>query len=171
MDTTVDGIITINEDRIVQTFNRAAEIIFNYSAGEVIGNNVKMLMPSPYREEHDSYLENYLRTGIRKVIGKGREVEGRRKDGSVFPLYLAVSEVWVGQRRIFTGILRDVTVAKKAEEDLRRAKGELEQRVLERTAQLVGVKRAAPENKPGPSGISFRSVQRPSRATQKNPDP
>jgi two-component system sensor kinase FixL len=137
LDTTVDGIITINELRIVQSFNKAAERIFGYSAGEVIGNNVNMLMPLPYREEHDSYVDNYLSTGNRKIIGTGREVAGRRKDGATFPLYLAVSEVWVGKRRIFTGIVRDITERKKADEDLKRAKDELEQRVKERTAQLL----------------------------------
>ncbi len=137
LDTTVDGIITIDELRIVQSFNKAAERVFGYPAGEVIGNNVKMLMPLPYREEHDTYVDNYLRTGNRKIIGTGREVAGRRKDGSTFPLYLAVSEVWVGKRRIFTGILRDITEIKKAVEDLNRAKDVLEQRVKERTAQLL----------------------------------
>ncbi len=137
LDTTVDGIITIDELRIVQSFNKAAEKVFGYPAGEVIGNNVNMLMPLPYREEHDTYVDNYLRTGNRKVIGTGREVAGRRKDGTTFPLYLAVSEVWMGKRRIFTGILRDITEIKKAEEDLKRAKDELEQRVKERTSQLL----------------------------------
>ena len=137
LDTTVDGIITINELRIVQSFNKAAERIFGYPAGEVIGNNVNMLMPLPYRKEHATYVDNYLRTGNRKIIGTGREVAGRRKDGATFPLYLAVSEVWVGKRRIFTGILSDITERKKAEEDLKRAKDELEQRVKERTAQLL----------------------------------
>jgi two-component system sensor kinase FixL len=137
LDTTVDGIITINDLGIVQSFNKAAERIFGYSAREVIGNNVNMLMPLPYREEHDTYVDNYLRTGNRKIIGTGREVAGRRKDGSPFPLYLAVSEVWVGERRIFTGIVRDITEKKKADEDLKRAKDELEQRVKERTAQLL----------------------------------
>ena len=136
LDTTVDGIITINDLGIVQSFNKAAERIFGYPAGEVIGNNVNMLMPLPYREEHDAYVDNYLRTGNRKIIGTGREVAGRRKDGATFPLYLAVSEVWVGKRRIFTGIVRDITERKKADEDLKRAKDELEQRVKERTAQL-----------------------------------
>jgi PAS domain S-box-containing protein len=137
LDTTVDGIITINELGIVESFNKAAERIFGYPASEVIGNNVKMLMPLPYREEHATYLDNYLRTGNRKIIGTGREVAGRRKDGSTFPLYLAVSEVWVGRRRIFTGILSDVTERKKAEEDLKRVKDELKRRVEERTAQLL----------------------------------
>jgi len=136
LDTTVDGMITIDELSIVQSFNKAAESIFGYPAREVIGSNVSMLMPSPYREEHDTYVDNYLRTGNRKIIGTGREVAGRRKDGSTFPLYLAVSEVQVGDKRLFTGILRDITKRKKAEEDLKAAKDQLEERVRERTAQL-----------------------------------
>jgi signal transduction histidine kinase len=78
-----------------------------------------MLMPSPYRENHDGYVKNYLRTGIAKIIGIGREVKGRRKDGSTFPLYLAVSEVWVGERRLFTGIVRDISELERAIEEIR----------------------------------------------------
>jgi PAS domain S-box-containing protein len=119
LDTTVDGMITIDEERIVQSFNRAAERIFGYAASEVIGRNVNMLMPSPYRENHDGYVKNYLRTGIAKIIGIGREVKGRRKDGSTFPLYLAVSEVRVGERRLFAGILRDISELEQAIEEIR----------------------------------------------------
>jgi len=114
LDTTVDGMLTIDERGIVQSFNKAAERIFGYMAGEVIGQKVNMLQPAPYCEEHDAYIANYLRTGEGKIIGRGREVEGRRKDGTVFPLYLAVSEVWVGSERYFTGIIRDITQQKLA---------------------------------------------------------
>ena len=119
LDATVDGIITINEQAVVQSFNKAAERIFGYSASEVIGHNVNMLQPSPYRENHDQYVAHYLHTGKRKIIGIGREVKGRRKDGSSFPLYLAVSEVWVDGSRYFTGILRDLTEQKKAIEEIK----------------------------------------------------
>ena len=101
----------------------------------MIEKNVNMLMPSPYHEEHDSYVNNYLRTGNPKVIGIGREVSGRRKDGSTFPLYLAVGEVLVGDRRLFTGSFA-IFRRKKAEEELRKAKDELEESVRQRTAQL-----------------------------------
>ncbi len=120
--TAVDGIITISEHGTVESFNPAAEKIFGYKGEEVIGNNVNMLMPEPYHGDHNKYLANYLKTGIRKVIGIGREVSGKRKDGVVFPIDLAVSEVRFDGRRTFTGIVRDITDRKAAEEDLRMAK-------------------------------------------------
>jgi PAS domain S-box-containing protein len=115
IDTVIDGIVTIDRGGIVQTFNPAAEHIFGYAAAEVIGHNVKLLMPEPYRSGHDGYLDNYLRTGARKVIGIGREVIGRRKDGGTFPMELAVSEMEVGGERMFTGIVRDATKRKAME--------------------------------------------------------
>lgn len=87
-DAAIDSIISINEDRIICSFNKAAERMFGYSADEVIGKNIKMLMPEKYARDHDSYVNNYIQTGIKKVIGSGREVEGLRKDRSVFPMHL-----------------------------------------------------------------------------------
>ncbi len=98
--------------------NPAAERIFGYSADEVIGHNVSMLMPEPYHSEHDGYLERYRRTGERRIIGIGREVRGRRKDGTEFPMDLAVSATNVGKRRIFTGLVRDITERKRLEEEI-----------------------------------------------------
>ena len=118
LDTTVDGIITIDADGIVESFNPAAEDIFGYDAEDVIGNNVKLLMPSPYREEHDEYLRSYHETGRRQIIGIGREVRGRRKDGSTFPMDLAVSEVELGDRTIFTGIVRDISERRRLEKEI-----------------------------------------------------
>lgn len=115
VETVVDGIVTIDKDGLVQTFNPAAEQIFGYQAEHVIGQNVKILMPTSYAQEHDGYLHNYLTTGEKKVIGIGREVTGRRKDGSTFPMDLSVSEMEIDGERMFTGIVRDITERKKVE--------------------------------------------------------
>jgi PAS domain S-box-containing protein len=121
VDNVVDGIISIDEGGTIQTFNSAAERIFGHAAAEVIGQNVKILMPEPYRRDHDGYIANYVRTGQAKIIGSGREVEGRRKDGSTFPLDLAVSVFYIGSRRYFTGVVRDITERKRAEQALKEA--------------------------------------------------
>ena len=103
------GVIAINEQRIIESFNHAAERIFGYRDEEVIGQNVKMLMPEPYRSNHDQYVMNYVKTGMAKVIGIGREVIGLRKDGTTFPMELAVNEMRLAERRLFIGIIRDAT--------------------------------------------------------------
>lgn len=118
LDNVIDGIITISERGIIESFNHAAETIFGYTAAEVIGSNVKMLMPEPYHGEHDGYLHNYVTTERKKIIGIGREVIGRRKDGSTFPMDLAVSEMKIGSTRMFTGIVRDISEKKEAERKL-----------------------------------------------------
>ena len=120
VDSAADGIITIDENGIVESFNAAAREIFGYSGDEVIGNSVNMLMPSPYREEHDGYLLKYLATGVKRIVGMRREVAGRRKDGSTFPMDLHVSELRLSERRSFTGIVRDITKRKQAEEEIAR---------------------------------------------------
>ncbi|MDO9371200.1 MAG: PAS domain S-box protein [Gammaproteobacteria bacterium] len=117
-DTIVDGIIVIDAQGRIQTLNPAAVTLFGYAPDEVQGKNIKMLMPEPYAREHDGYLHNYLTTGVKKVIGIGREVTGKRKDGSTFPMELAVSEMEVNGERMFTGIVRDITERKRAEDEL-----------------------------------------------------
>ena len=119
MDTEVDGIILIDDAGTVTDYSTACERLFGYGAHEVVGRNVKMLMPSPYREEHDGYLERYRRTGERRIIGIGREVEARRKDGSTFPIELSVGETQEAEQRMFVGIIRDISARKKAEQELR----------------------------------------------------
>ncbi|MGV3742393.1 MAG: sensor histidine kinase [Burkholderiaceae bacterium] len=114
-DTAVDAIVTIDERGIMERVNPAAEKLFGYTEAELAGKNVSMLMPSPYREMHDGYLERYLRTGEKKIIGIGREVVGQRRDGSVFPMELSVAEMRLGDRRMFTGVVRDITERKQAD--------------------------------------------------------
>lgn len=115
VDTVIDGIISIDAQGLVQTANLAAERIFGYGREEMLGRNVNMLMPEPYHSDHDGYLHSYLTTGRKKIIGIGREVTGRRKDGGTFPMDLAVSEMEVGGQRMFTGIVRDLTERKRLE--------------------------------------------------------
>jgi PAS domain S-box-containing protein len=117
----VDGILTIDQQGIVQSVNPAAEKLFTYKSDEIIGQNVNMLMPAPYCHEHDQYIANYLRTGQAKIIGIGREVVGRRKDGSAFPMELAVGTFVLDERRFFTGIVRDISERKRAAEALQAA--------------------------------------------------
>ncbi len=121
LDTAVDGIITIDERGIVESANPAVQRLFGYPPAELIGRNISMLMPSPHRERHDEYIARFLRTGEARVIGTGREVEGLRRDGTTFPLELALSEVRSSEQRRFTGIIRDITERKQAEAALLRA--------------------------------------------------
>ena len=115
LNSAVDAIVTIDETGIVETVNPAAERLFGYSAAELIGNNVKLLMPEPYRSAHDSYIANYLETSEAKVIGIGREEVGQRKDGSTFPMHLSVGEFAIDGRRYFTGIIHDLTERRQAD--------------------------------------------------------
>jgi diguanylate cyclase (GGDEF)-like protein/PAS domain S-box-containing protein len=114
-----DGVVTIDERGIVESFNPAAERIFSYAAGDVIGRNVKMLMPEPYQSEHDAYVQRYVDGGRGRIIGIGpREVVGRRRDGTTFPIDLAISEMRLDERHLFIGIVRDITERKHAAERL-----------------------------------------------------
>jgi two-component system sensor kinase FixL len=128
-DSIFDAIITIDEGGLIRMANAATERMFGYREGELIGQNVKMLMPAPYRDEHDGYLAAYRATGTRKIIGIGREVNARHKNGTIFPIDLAVSEANVEHRRLFTGVVRDLTDRKRTETELR----DLQRTVQERT--------------------------------------
>ncbi len=125
LDTVPDAIVTIDETGLIESFSPAATRLFGYEQAEVIGQNVKILMPSPYRDQHDRYLEHYRRTGERRIIGIGRIVVGRRRDGSTFPMELAIGEVRGGARRLFTGFVRDITERQGTEQRLQELQSEL----------------------------------------------
>jgi PAS domain S-box-containing protein len=132
LETAPDAIITIDQDGIIQSFSRAAVMLFGYSPGEVIGRNVSMLMDTPHREQHDAYIARYHRTGKRRIIGIGREVHARRKDGSIFPMHLSVGEVRYRDTHLFTGFIRDLTQQDRLEQELRQAQK------MEAIGQLTG---------------------------------
>jgi two-component system, LuxR family, sensor kinase FixL len=125
LETVPDAVIVIDDRGLIQSFSAAAERLFGYSATDAVGQNVKMLMPQPYRDEHDGYLERYRRTGERRIIGIGRVVLGRRADGSTFPMELAVGETNLEGRRMFTGFVRDITERQVARERLQELQSEL----------------------------------------------
>ena len=129
LNTTVDGIITIDERMFIKSFNPAAEQIFGYKAEEVIGQNVKILMPSPYYDEHDEYINSYHETNHKKIIGIGREVRGLRKNGDIFPMDLAVSEIQNNGRRTYTGIIRDISDRRELEVELLQTSEEERRRI------------------------------------------
>ena len=136
LETAVDAIIVIDHQGIIQLTNPATTTLFGYQRDEMVGQNVKMLMPDPYRDQHDGYVKHYNETMQAKIIGIGREVVGKRKDESTFPIHLAVSEIAVGERRLFAGIIRDISDLKRAQQQLSQANERLEQHVQQRTAQL-----------------------------------
>src|SRR3712207_5327497 len=112
LDTVPDGVVIIGADGRIQTFNPACERLFGWTAEEVVGRNVNMLMPAPYRNEHDGYLDRYQRTGERRIIGIGREVTGARKDGTTFPMELSVGEASQNGAPVYIGIIRDISERK-----------------------------------------------------------
>ncbi len=137
LDTARDAIICIDHRGEVTLFNRAAEAIFGYAAVEVLQKNVRMLMPSPYQEEHDGYLDNYHTSGAPKAIGRIREVQARRRNGEVFPIELSVSEARVGDQVIYSAFIRDVSERRTMENDLAEARRHAEQR--ERLADIGAI--------------------------------
>jgi PAS domain S-box-containing protein len=159
LDTMVDAVITIDDHGHIDSFNPAAERIFGYSVAEVVGKNVDMLMPDPYHSEHDQYLQNYIRTGKAKIIGIGREVVGKRKDDSTFPMDLAVSEVFLGARRLFTGIVRDLTDRKRLERQILEISDREQQRIGQDLHDGLGQQLA---------GIGFLSKSLEQRLTKRS---
>ena len=130
VETAVNAIITIDASGIIETVNTATERLFGYQRIELIGKNISMFMPQPYRDRHDGYIQNYLNTGVKRIIGIGREVVGQRKDGTVFPIDLSVGEaVLPSGRRIFTGIIRDITERKALEDKILRISEEEQSRI------------------------------------------
>src|SRR5262245_35991556 len=132
-ESAVDGIIVIDSRGLIEAFNPAAERLFGYAQDEVVGRNVKMLMPAPHSDEHDTYIARYRQSGDKRIIGIGREVTGRRKDGSTFPLHLSVGEMRLGGESKFTGILHDLTQRVALETQLR------EQAALTRLGEMAAV--------------------------------
>jgi two-component system sensor kinase FixL len=123
--TAVDGIVVIDATGTIQVYNQACERLFGYASDEVVGRNVKLLMPPPFHQEHDGYLANYRNTGERKIIGIGREVVGQRKDNSTFPMYLSVGEGEIGGQKIFVGIIHDLTAQKMADDAVKEREARL----------------------------------------------
>ncbi len=125
LDTVPDAMVVIDKSGAIQSFSAAAERMFGYSAGEACGRNVSLLMPSPQREQHDAHISRYLATGERRIVGIGRVVAGRRKDGSIFPIELSVGEVRRGEHRLFTGFIRDLTERQRTRMRLQELQAEL----------------------------------------------
>lgn len=136
IETAIDGIITIDNRGRIESLNPSALKIFGYKEEELVGKNISILMPEPDKSRHDGYLLNYQNTGDKKIIGKGREVRGLRKDGSEFPFRLAVSEVQLQERVIYAGFIHDLSKEKEAEEFLKKYTLELEEMVENRTKSL-----------------------------------
>lgn len=118
VNTAAEGIITIGEDGAIDFINPAALRMFGYQADELLGQNIKVLMPPPFQAEHDGYLATYLRTGVKKIIGMPREVLGLRRDGTIFPIAISISELHDGVQKLFTGIIRDITERKRLEKEI-----------------------------------------------------
>jgi PAS domain S-box-containing protein len=147
IENAIDGIITIDERGKVETINPSACRLFQYNPEEVIGNNINMLMPEPYRSQHDGYIQRYQHTGDPHIIGVGREVTGLKKDGTPFPFRLGVSEVQFLGRKIYTGFIHDLTREKEAEEKLKEYTAHLEEEVEKRTLWLKDTVKALQEAK------------------------
>ncbi|HZC58133.1 MAG TPA: PAS domain S-box protein [Xanthobacteraceae bacterium] len=125
LDSIPDAMVVIDEHGIIRSFSSAAERLFGHGSADILGKNVKLLMPTPYRDDHDGYINRYMRTGERRIIGIGRVVVGQRRDGSIFPMELAVGEMRVRDQRFFTGFIRDLTERQQTEARLQELQSEL----------------------------------------------
>ena len=120
IETASDGIITINESGVIELVNPAAARLFGYTQKELLGHSINRLMPSPHAQQHDNYIQRYMQTGEARIIGIGREVQGKKKDGTLFPIRLSISEVPSNHgKRLFTGIVHDLTQQKQTEQALK----------------------------------------------------
>ncbi|MFT6781728.1 MAG: two-component system sensor kinase FixL, partial [Saprospiraceae bacterium] len=159
IDTAIDGILTIDTRGNVERMNPAAASLFGYHTNEVTGKNIKMLMPEPYHSEHDGYLHRYNTTKVPHIIGAGREVQGQRKNGEVFPFRLAVSEVILNDRVIYTGVIHDLSDVKNAEKEILSLNKNLEEAVSQRTYELEKtVNKLLSTNKAYKSEIKDRKI-------------
>jgi two-component system sensor kinase FixL len=155
LDTVPDAMIVIDERGAIQSFSKAAERTFGYAATELVGQNVKMLMPAPYREEHDGYIERYRRTGERRIIGIGRVVSGLRKDGTTFPMELSVGEAVYNGRRVFVGFVRDTTERQASERRIQDLQAELAHFSRVNEMSMMGSTLAHELNQPLTAGLSY----------------
>ncbi len=137
IENAIDGIITIDDKGLIEHINPAALALFGFERAELVGKNVSVLMPEPDKTRHDSYISNYNHTGERHIIGIGREVTGKRKDGTMFPFRLGVSEVKFSDRKIFTGFIHDLSRQKDDELRIKSYTEELEVKIKERTQELI----------------------------------
>ena len=158
IEVAVDGIIVIDEMGLVQVYNQACERLFGYRAEEVVGQNVKMLMPPPYHAEHDDYLTHYRDTGERRIIGIGREVVGRRKNGTTFAMYLSVGEGRFNNRRIFLGIVHDISERKADEQRIQELQKELLHATRLSTTGQLGAALAHELNQPLTAILNYSGI-------------
>jgi PAS domain S-box-containing protein len=168
MESALDGIVTINEKGIIQTFNKAAENLFGYTKDEAIGRNVNILIPEPYHSQHNQYLENYITTGIKKAIGQTAELDAKRKDGSLFPASIRIGEIKFDDKRIFTALIQDITERKNVQNELIKAKEEAEAATKAKSGFLANMSHEIRTPMNGIIGMSHLALKTDLDDRQKN---